>query len=619
MKAKYYNFLNLCLLILLTILLYFRVIFYDYVWDDLILFVYNTSLSEQDYSWQLISRPVIEGSAYFRPFVFYTWFLEFNIFGQSARISHIINIIIFSLNAWLTYLLAIKFLKKYSSVLPTLVLVYYVLNPVLIESTVWISGRFDLFVTFFTLISLNLYFSKNVSKSIKNIAIPILFFLALLSKELAIIFPFLLFFLWAFKNKLIINDWKGYIIFSRENSLLIISIFIVLIIYFFLRYNSLGVIGSTTNNEVDYYYLINDLIPLQAFFFYLKNYLLPVFYVIPVHPINWDLTFLNKIKLCSIFISFIFCILYFIKKRKNELWLMFSVIFTVILTLYLIPFNNGSSIGNMRFMTLGLTFYSILFIKLYFDLFCYFLSRLGKRTAFISVGMIYILFLIVMVQNFNQSVKVWANEYSLWKTSYLVNPEYSINKYNYIKTLVDIGMFKEAKLILQKNNVNMSPDEQALYALVLVNLDDKEGILYYEGLVDSLPKYHEDFSSLKEINSLKVYAQTKLTTQNLSSVYSSYAMSILMFNNDRDKAKKYYIISNWYHNSDLATRSNHNDFIIDYIINNKESALSEFLSKTESNFNTGERLKTLNFINKYCSKYSDEKVCEKWKNDKLKI
>lgn len=619
MKAKYYYLIHLLILVLITTLLYAQVIWYDYVWDDFTLFIHNTSLSDQNYSWNLISRPVIEGSAYFRPLVFYSWYLEFNIFGQSAKVSHLINIIIFSLNAWLTFLLANKFLKKYNYFLPTLVLVYYILNPLLIESTVWISGRFDLLVTFFILSALNIYFLESLNKFFKDSLVSLLFFLALFSKELAIIFPLLLFFLWAYNNSLYINNLKGHFEFLRENKFLISSILFYVFVYFFLRYNALGVIGSTTQNDSSYDFLIYDLVPLQAIFFYVKNYIFPFFYVLPVHPIEWDLNYIEKIKLIFILFSLILFFLYLIVKKKNELWLCLSVALTVLLVLYIIPFNNGSSIGNMRFMTLGLSFYSIFLVKSIYDIYLVLNNKFNVKTALIITVGGYLLLLSAMVQNFNQSSKVWQNEYFLWKVSYLANPDYSINKFNYIKTLVEMGLFEEAKNILQKNNINMSPDEQALYALVLVNLDDEEGVLYYEGLVESLPKYHENYNSLRDINTLKIYSQTKLTAQNLSSVYSSYAMSVLMFNNNHEKAVKYYNISDWYHNSELSNRNYQVDFIMDYIVFNKKDAVYNFINKTKFGLSFNDRRKVKNFMDKYCYRYHSEKICKKWEIDKIKI
>lgn len=618
MKAKYYYLINLFILISLSFLLYNQVVGYEYVWDDFILFVYNTSLSEQNFSWELISRPVIEGSAYFRPLVFYTWYLEFNLLEQSPAISHFFNIIIFSFNAWLTFLLANNFLKKYSSYLPTLVLVFYVCNPILIESTAWISGRFDLMVTFFILLAIHIYFNENIHKYLKQFLVSFLFFCALLSKELAIIFPVLLFFCWAYQNGIKLFDFKKYLLFVKENIILLFLIGFFTVFYFILRYNALGVIGSTTFNATNSSIVFNDLLPIQAFNFYIKNYILPLTYVVGIHPIAWDLNISQKINLFFSFFSFVFILLVFVVKNIKEIWLMFATLLTVSLVLYLIPFTNGASVGNMRFMTLGLSFYAILFVKLLFDLYSFIKKQKNKKTALSLTTLIYVFILGLMLQNFNHSIKVWKNDLSLWKTTYLMNPNYNVTRFNYLNSLVDLGQYEEAKAIIEKNNQSLAADEQALYALILINLNDSEGMLYYQGLAESLPKYHLDFKSYKDINPLLVYAQTNLTTQNLSIIYSSYAMSLLLMNNDIEKARYYFKLSRWYHNPELATISPYDQFIVEYLLGNSYKAIAD-LKIHPKKFNYTEYKKIFNFIDRYCTKFKENKNCLNWEQDKKNI
>ena len=84
------------LLLALTWCLYAQSLGFAYVWDDGVIFLDKNDLMTQPLSWGLISQPVLEGTTYFRPVIFLTWFIEFHIFGQNPVISHAINLLLFS-------------------------------------------------------------------------------------------------------------------------------------------------------------------------------------------------------------------------------------------------------------------------------------------------------------------------------------------------------------------------------------------------------------------------------------------------------------------------------------------------------------------------------------------
>src|SRR5690606_92307 len=73
----------------------------------------------------------------------------------------------------------------------------YCAHPVLIETTAWVSGRFDLFVSFFMYFAVLVYFSGGVKG--KAVLVGLLYICALFSKELGLVFPFVLYALWMAK------------------------------------------------------------------------------------------------------------------------------------------------------------------------------------------------------------------------------------------------------------------------------------------------------------------------------------------------------------------------------------------------------------------------------------
>ncbi|WP_343581204.1 hypothetical protein [Acinetobacter sp.] len=577
----------------------------------------NTSLLNEKLSWEIISRPVLDGSAYFRPLVFLSWFLEFKLLGQSPFYSHLINVLFFYLNSLMTFFLAIKlfgFKRKY---LASFVLFLYMINPLLIESTVWISGRFDLLASFFILVALNIYIYSDSKKTFNSFFVVLFSFLGLLSKEVAIVFPILIFCFWAYRENLEILNLDSYKKFFYENKKILILILISYVFYFLLRNSALGVVGSTTYNVVTFSELLSLYVPFQALDFYIKNFISPVFFIKPINPLNYSLTLGDKIHYLLTFLLLLLFLFYLIYKRIRDVWMLIATLVTISLVLYIIPFNNGVNVGNMRFMTLGVSFYSI-FLVGFFDLILSFVKGLKKRILLFFVAIVFVLLLLV---NFSQSIKIWKNEFILWKSAYLIDPSDETSKYNYLNSLILNGDFKTVKKILESNKNGMSGGEQALYAHSLLNMKDKEGILYYQGLVESLPKYHEKYKSISDVNTLRIYADIGLTTKALAAIYKNYAMALLLFNNDFDNAYYYQNISKWYYskneNSDLMA----DQFVINYLSGNYKKAdliYREIEKSKDFKKNDNKNIRS-NFIDQYCLRFKGENLsCKNWKNDKFK-
>src|SRR5690606_18444310 len=97
--------------LLLAAALYAQTLSYEYVWDDTLLFVGKTGLVNEPLSWALLSEPVLPGTTYFRPLMFLTMFIEFNVVGQEPMLSHAVNVSILLINTLLVYLLALRLVR----------------------------------------------------------------------------------------------------------------------------------------------------------------------------------------------------------------------------------------------------------------------------------------------------------------------------------------------------------------------------------------------------------------------------------------------------------------------------------------------------------------------------
>lgn len=174
---------------------YNSVLLAGFVWDDEFLVVQNPLVRAPLLSFQLFKQDIINSgfkySVYYRPIQIVSYALDYRLWGISPAGFHFSNIFLHFLNGLLVFLLAWKLTREKTAGL--LAGVFFVISPALSGAVSYISGRTDLLFFFFGLLYMLfhvLYFEK---KKISFLWTGIFFLLfSLLSKEAAVIFPFLL-------------------------------------------------------------------------------------------------------------------------------------------------------------------------------------------------------------------------------------------------------------------------------------------------------------------------------------------------------------------------------------------------------------------------------------------
>lgn len=339
--SKFFKFIPLLLILLIVFVTYKQVLSFDYLWDDDLLIVDNVDLINNQFNWDIISRPVLQGSSYFRPLVFLSWFIEFKFFGQSSSISHLINLIIFIFNIglvyWLAYLLGKSKQKKDLILLASICAGLYAIHPIHVETTAWVSGRFDLMATLFTLLACVLFISqclKNQSSVFINLLIGICYFCALMSKELGLVVPILIFILYLAISP---NSFKlNFFRFIKTYYNLVGFFGIFFIIYYILRVYSMQEAHHYPFTW-EYYktIVIEQKIPLYAIKQYFLQALLPFYTLGPIQPTEL-VTARNLINIVSIILTSIFLIYITISafiKNSFFSWMMLSYLVTISLVI----------------------------------------------------------------------------------------------------------------------------------------------------------------------------------------------------------------------------------------------------------------------------------------------
>jgi hypothetical protein len=151
--------------------------------DDYVFLAVSRLLHEP---WALFVHDHFLGSQYFRPFGVFTWWLASALVGASARGHYFANLILHGCDAVALYLL----LRRLScNVLGSLAwTVIYAVSPIAIGTALWLSDRFDLLNTLFTLFAVNVALRHaERPRAATLMGILFLLLLALMSKETGVV------------------------------------------------------------------------------------------------------------------------------------------------------------------------------------------------------------------------------------------------------------------------------------------------------------------------------------------------------------------------------------------------------------------------------------------------
>jgi len=179
-------------------LTYFNSLTNPFIWDDKALIVENTLIR----SWQNLSSSFSNdlylgtnsASNFYRPLQTISYIFDYHFWQLNPLGYHLTNIILQSGVSFLVFLLVFNLLAN----LPVAAVtgVFFAVSPLNTEAVTYISGRAEMLMGLFIILSL-LLFIKSQKEGAKNTILSYIlslgsFILALLSKEAAIFFPFII-------------------------------------------------------------------------------------------------------------------------------------------------------------------------------------------------------------------------------------------------------------------------------------------------------------------------------------------------------------------------------------------------------------------------------------------
>ncbi len=195
--------------------------------DDEASIVSNVDIQSLSNVKRIFLNSTWNGGMYYRPLVEVTYMLEYHLAGLNPLAYNLTNILLLLLSGTTAFFLIRVLLKRQD--LAFFVSLLYVIHPIQWEAVANIAGRPILLCGLFYFNAFLWFYKFNESKNKLSYILSLLFFiLALLSKESAVTFPFVL----ILSGLLVRKSFQGP---SREFVLSIVPFFLILLEYLLLR------------------------------------------------------------------------------------------------------------------------------------------------------------------------------------------------------------------------------------------------------------------------------------------------------------------------------------------------------------------------------------------------
>ena len=517
--------------------LYYQVINFNYVWDDTIVVLRNPLLMSPELTWSLLAQPVLPGTSYFRPLVFLSWYIERQWFGLNPAISHIINVEFLYGSTLLLFHLLRQLLSRQpnAEVLAALGALVFLCHPRNVEAAAWISGRFDVFATFFLLAGLYA-FVRIQKKYFRNLTVVLCHLAALASKEIGILMPIVLFCVWMLDKHQSKQPWTPVIYeFFQKNVTLLCLLLVNSIVYLYLRSqyaSGMTHAGVTWNFIYQSYFVVQ--LPIIALKEYIVRTILPFYNMGVILPIEPFITTSNQIISAVVVIAVLGCVVYGLVKRYTIVFAVISYLVMISLVLYLIPLTT-TGITQDRFLMSALPFYSLLVAYTVQQG----IIHVNRIKAWL-IGLCTYIFILSLITA--QMVPVWANSLIFWTSMSNYQEKYTnefhpmlLFAYAHSNLPEELVQQRIDELIAReraetKKTGEFRPIVYIIYAQYLIMKKNPEGLDIMEEYMDVL---HEMRSTVS--HGQLIQNQTIPDAQ-IEDLYTSYAHGALIMRNDIEKA-----------------------------------------------------------------------------------
>lgn len=388
---------------------------YDYIvksefiisWKNLLFF-----LSPKD--WKLLSHVDLN-----RPLMTVSLMFDYSLWGLNPLGYHLTNIILHTVNVFLFYNLIFAVKKGGGNAVALCSSLIFALHPINTEAVNAISYREDLLVTTFFLLSF-VFGIKCNTNGLKN-CIPslIFFFLALLSKEMAVTLPIIIF--------LYHTIYK-----HQRNKILYLGYAVLVLLYFifvFILHQKSGIYEQVLKEGISFQNKLGQ----QAYIFlsYLQLLFLPI-------SLNADYVIALKSRLDSVIILFVLITTgsLIVAYLRNRFLTFFAAWFfiTLLPVSNILPLTTPMAERYLYLPSIGCFAIIGLTIGYLFERF-----KMHPLLA-ITLALTYLFF---SVNTFNRN-PIWRDNFTLWRDTVLKSPSSEHAHYNLANEYSKKGYIDEA-------------------------------------------------------------------------------------------------------------------------------------------------------------------------------
>jgi tetratricopeptide (TPR) repeat protein len=488
----------LLLIILLVLAIYYNSFGNKFVWDDEFLIVNNPAIMAWRHAWIHFAVDLYHSfSNYYRPIQMITYMIDFSLWRLNPLGYHLTNVLLHifvSLSVFMLLKLTTEDVRiAFAGTL------FYAVHPAHTAAVTYIAGRADSLTTLFSLLSLiAFHWHFKVQNTHKVIFLYIFslvsFILALLSKEIAVVFP------------AIILSYRLFFISDNEversrNAIKFhyISPFVVILsVYLILRSNVLNFLG-VGYFESSYPLYSRLLTSLKAYGVYLGI----IFFPIDLHMergIPAVPSFFEKDVLLS-GLLFLFVLWLAIRVGRSSKPASFGFLFFIISLLPVMniyPVDPNMAEHWLYTPLIGVTmFLSCLGVKLW-DV------KENLRPALLFILVFYLIFFSYQTveRNFD-----WQDEYAIYTNTFNYNPK-SIKVLNNLGGLYYKRGDYDKAIIFHKKALKINPYEHKTifnigYDYEAMGMPD-EALMQYKKCIQYMPNYAKAY-----FNSGNIYAERK--------------------------------------------------------------------------------------------------------------
>lgn len=464
-------------IVIFSIAIYSNTLKNGFVYDDNEIIVKNALIKNLDNLPKLLDKNYFDlsGEMSYRPFVTFTYFIDYKLYGLKQWGFHLTNVLLHAINGVILYVFIVLITRGTSAinltskVKPLLLSLLFIAHPVLTEAVNGISFREDLLAFLFYMTALNLYLMLRTSQIFcSKFKILIIYFLscltyslALLSKEMSATLPMI-----AYCYESVYSNKKEK--YSTHLNRCILGYAVITLAYIYLRFYYFQNVKET-------YFTAWS--PFERFcsiswllFNYLKLSLFPVSlsadYVIePVRSLLSTLFILPFI-LLILLATIAFLI------KENERLSTFGILFFITT---LIPVFNIVPIANPlaeRYLYLPIVGFIVAAGSIFYRILKALTSKYKTRGIHLMMSIIILSIFCIGVVKRNE---IWRNDDTLWTATVKKIPNSDRAHQNLGLAYLNLNRFDEAKHELE-TAIRLNPSDS-------ISHNNMGRVYYKKGLI----------------------------------------------------------------------------------------------------------------------------------------